>query len=167
MYVAIGLIIVLVITGLFFAKRRTKNQNSTIFEKPKNQAVEDSKVIAPEILSTDEILLKKLDNFEKDKGFLQKITLQELADDLLTNRTTLSQLLNEHKGGFKAYIKKLRIDYAYTQIEQDPKLQQLNFDALAEEFGFGSGRSFSAAFKEITDINLNDFIQMSKQNIIN
>lgn len=167
LYVAIGLLIVLVITGLFFAKRRTKSQISTIFKKSKNQAVEDSKIIAPEILSTDEILLKKLDSFEKDKGFLQKITLQELANDLLTNRTTLSQVLNEHKGGFKAYIKKLRIDYAYTQIEQDPKLQQLNFDALAEEFGFGSGRSFSAAFKEITDTNLNDFIQMSKQNLVN
>ena len=46
--------------------------------------------------------------------------------------------------------------------QKAPRLQQLNFDALAEEFGFGSGRSLSVAFKEITDINLRDFIRMSK-----
>lgn len=64
------------------------------------------------------------------------------------NIFTLSQVLNEHKGGFKIYLKKLRITYAQSQIEQNPKLQHLNFDALAEEFGFGSDRSFSNALKK-------------------
>lgn len=166
-YAMIGLLIVLILIGFIFSNKKSKSLISAIYKQPLDKLVEDNKIIPPKILSTEEILLKKLVNFEKDKGFLQKITLQELANDFLTNRTTLSQVLNEHKGGFKAYIKKLRIDYALTQIEQDPKLHQLNFDALAEEFGFGSGRSFSAAFKEITDINLSDFILMSKQNITN
>lgn len=166
LYGVSGVLVVLVIIGLVYGNKKPKEQISNISEQPVNKPVAEDKIIAPKILSTEEILLEKLAKFEAEKGFLQKITLRDLAYNLSTNRTTLSQVLNEHKGGFKVYLKKLRIDYAVTEIEQDPKLKELNFDALAEEFGFGSGKSFSAAFKEITDTNLMDFIRLNKQQVV-
>lgn len=162
LYAVIALLVILMAAlGLGYRKSKKK------FQKKYNQLVEKGldpeEAATPEILDTDQILLDRLVNFEERKGFLQKITLEELAVELMTNRTTLSQLLNEHKGGFKQYLKKLRINYAIRQIQKDPGLRQLNFDALAEEFGFGSGKSLSVAFKEMTDLSLFDFVKMSEK----
>lgn len=159
LYIMVVLLLSVLGVGMFFIFRKPK-VHSLVAALEADQLSEQSiPVEVPESIGVEVILLKKLVAFEEDKGFLQKITLQELASNLSTNRTTLSQVLNEHKGGFKIYLKRLRITYAQAQIEQNPKLQQLHYDALAEEFGFGSGRSFSTAFKEITDISLSDFIR--------
>lgn len=166
LYTMTGVLVVFVGMSWFFAYKKPKHLKVGVAAEQVNKPLKKEKEITPQILSTEEILLQKLVKFEEDKGFLQKITLEDLADTLSTNRTTLSQVLNEHKGGFKIYIKKLRITYAQSQIEQNPKLQQLNFDALAAKFGFGSGRSFSNAFKEITGINLNDYLQTNKENLV-
>lgn len=166
---AVIMLLIIIIIGLFIGYKKSKKQLHNKYEQLVNEDNTKSdnianKVEEPEIFGTTQILLEKLAKFEDNKGFLQKITLEDLADEFLTNRTTLSQVLNEHKGGIKDYLKKLRVDYAINHIKNDPRVQQINLDALAEEFGFGSGKSFSAAFKEITDMNLNDFIRLSKQN---
>lgn len=176
-YAIIAALIILII-GLFTRYRKSKQlrdkyellveQRQNLQEKQEAPAPAENpeqEKAAVEIPDTAQIILEKLATFENNKGFLQKITLEDLADELLTNRTTLSQVLNEHKGGFKDYIKKLRIDYAVKEISSKPQLQELKLDVLAEEFGFGSAKSFSIAFKEVTDISVSDFIRLSRQNV--
>lgn len=176
-YVIIAALIILII-GLFIGYKKSKKQLRDKYERlveqrqnlqekqetPAPAENSEQEKAAVEIPDTAQIILEKLATFESNKGFLQKITLEDLADELLTNRTTLSQVLNEHKGGFKDYIKKLRIDYAVKEISSKPQLQELKLDVLAEEFGFGSAKSFSIAFKEVTDISVSDFIRLSRQN---
>lgn len=176
-YVIIAALIILII-GLFIGYKKSKKQLRDKYERlveQRQNLQEKQETPAPaenpeqektavEIPDTAQIILDKLATFENNKGFLQKITLEDLSDELLTNRTTLSQVLNEHKGGFKDYIKKLRIDYAVKEISSKPQLQELKLDVLAEEFGFGSAKSFSIAFKEVTDISVSDFLRLSRQN---
>lgn len=174
-YVIIAALIILII-GLFTRYRKSKQlqdkyellveQRQSLSEQEAPALAEnlEQEKAAVEIPDTAQIILDKLATFENNKGFLQKITLEDLSEELLTNRTTLSQVLNEHKGGFKDYIKKLRIDYAVKEISSKPQLQELKLDVLAEEFGFGSAKSFSIAFKEVTDISVSDFIRLSRQN---
>ncbi|EKB07672.1 hypothetical protein [Myroides odoratus] len=42
-------------------------------------------------------------------------------------------------------------------------MRLLNLTGLASEFGFGSAKGFSTAFKEITKISVTDFIKMCQQ----
>lgn len=124
-------------------------------------------VEVPEIsqpLNTTQVLVKKLEDFENKKGFLQKITQDELARQFGTNRNTLSKFFNEEKQiNFSDYLKRLRIQHAVRELTYNPKLHLLNLTGLAEEFGFGNSKSFSTAFKEITKLSVNDFIKMRKQ----
>jgi AraC-like DNA-binding protein len=117
-----------------------------------------------EVLNTVQIIFKKLENFEKQKGFLQKITQDELARQLGTNRNTLSKFFNEEKKiSFSDYLKHLRIQHAIRELTYNPKLHHLTLNGLADEFGFGSGKNFSASFKEIAKISVMDFIKMRRK----
>ncbi len=116
------------------------------------------------LLSTNQVLIKKLIDFENKKGFLQKITQDELARQFGTNRNTLSKFFNEEKNiSFSDYLKRLRIQHAVRELTYNPKLHLLNLNGLADEFGFGNSKSFSTAFKEITKISVTDFIKMRQQ----
>lgn len=113
---------------------------------------------------TQQLLLDRLHSFEEKQEYLSKVTLDDLAMRLSTNRTTLSKLLNEQKGGFSSYVNTLRVNHAVAKLtEPNSKLHLLTTDALAEEFGFGNPKSFSIAFKEITGMPVSDFIKFSKQ----
>ncbi len=115
---------------------------------------------------TQQLLLERLQSFEEKKEYLSKVTLDDLAIRLSTNRTTLSKLLNEQKGGFSSYINTLRVNNAIAKLsEPNSKLHLLTTDALAEEFGFGNPKSFSVAFKEIAGMPVSDFIKFSKQKV--
>lgn len=96
-------------------------------------------------------VLKNLERFEREKGFLDKeLNLYNLAAELGTNRWYLSRIFNEHKKmPFPYYVKKLRILNAKKRLFQEPKLHIYDMDGLAGEFGFKSGRAFSDAFLEI------------------
>ncbi|WP_158961882.1 helix-turn-helix domain-containing protein [Myroides fluvii] len=119
---------------------------------------------AGQLLNTSQILFKKLEDFEHRKGFLQKITQDELARQFGTNRNTLSKFFNEEKNiNFSDYLKRLRVQYAVRELTYNPKLHLLNLTGLADEFGFGSSKSFSNSFKEITKISVTDFIKMRQQ----
>lgn len=108
-------------------------------------------------------ILKKLKSFEDNKEFLTKITLDELADQFGTNRTTLSKIINENKGSFASYLNNLRITHAIEVLSAEESTHHmLTVEALAEEFGFGNPKSFSVAFKEISGVSVTDFIKFKK-----
>ncbi len=134
------------------------------FEEP---VVNQTPIITTDVhqpMSTTQVLSKKLDEFEGKKGFLQKITQDELARQFGTNRNTLSKFFNEEKNiNFSDYLKQLRIRHAVRELTYNPKLHLLNLTGLAEEFGFGNSKSFSTAFKEITKLSVTDFIKMRQQ----
>lgn len=185
LYGLVTALILLVFIGLvYYQKKQQKLQQQyklLIYESPKvqlTQAIhrqeEQKEQLASQItldekatqqpLTTNQVLNRKLADFEQKKGYLQKITQDELARQFGTNRNTLSKFFNEEKNiNFSDYLKHLRIQHAVRELTYNPKLHLLNLTGLADEFGFGSSKSFSNSFKEITRISVTDFIKMRQQ----
>lgn len=179
LYVIIAVLLIAGGIGVFYyqrTKKALKKKYSALMQQqatPKETTTESTPEPQPTVLpenitlqSTTQILLQKLTAFEREKGFLQKVTQSDLAKQFSTNRTTLSKVINDEKSvSFSDYLKKLRIEYAVQTLSTDNKLLLLTFDALAEEFGFGNAKSFSTTFKEHTQIPLTDFIKFRKQDV--
>ncbi|UPZ17939.1 AraC family transcriptional regulator [Flavobacterium humidisoli] len=95
-------------------------------------------------------LLKKLGRFEAAFGYLKKdLKIEKLAANFGTNYKYLSQVVNYHKGmSYPDYISNLRINYIVKKLEEDSKLRNYNFGAIAEEAGFGTAQQFTDVFKK-------------------
>ncbi|WP_353104053.1 helix-turn-helix domain-containing protein [Myroides odoratus] len=183
LYGLVTVLILVVFIGLvYYQKKQQKLQQQykqLIHESPKEaiqlsqrllqeQQLDTVSVVdlteSQQPLNTTQVLIKKLEDFERKKGYLQKITQDELARQFGTNRNTLSKFFNEEKNiNFSDYLKRLRIQHAVRELTYNPKLHLLNLTGLADEFGFGSSKSFSNSFKEITKISVTDFIKMRQQ----
>jgi len=121
-----------------------------------------SKMQRPNI--SDELeqeLLKKLVNFENNLGYLKKdLKIEKLAASFGTNYKYLSQVINFHKGmSYPDYISGLRISYIVKKLEEDSKLRNYNFGAIAEEAGFGTAQQFTDVFKKKMGMPFGYFIQ--------
>ncbi|QQU03311.1 helix-turn-helix domain-containing protein [Myroides odoratus] len=182
LYGLVTVLILVVFIGLIYYQKKQQVLQSQykqlIHQSPKetvslSEHLQQNKIDAlplveiPEantLLSTNQVLIKKLIDFENKKGFLQKITQDELARQFGTNRNTLSKFFNEEKNiSFSDYLKRIRIQHAVRELTYNPKLHLLNLNGLADEFGFGNSKSFSTAFKEITKLSVTDFIKMRQQ----
>lgn len=107
-----------------------------------------------------ENLLKKLEEFERTQGFIEKdLTLGNLARKLNTNKTHLSYVINEHKGmNWSNYLKTLRINYITNLMLSDPVYLNYNIGVLGEMGGFNSRQHFSKQFFEVHHLRPVDFI---------
>ncbi|MGG5505700.1 MULTISPECIES: helix-turn-helix domain-containing protein [unclassified Myroides] len=176
------LLFLIVIGGVLYLKKRRQNMQKRYKQVirelyhpykedwNKSQQASEFNISLTESIKTEQlitlssVLHKKLAYFEESKRYLQKITLDELARQLGTNRNTLSKFFNEEKQiSFPNYLKQLRIQHAMYELTHDPKLYELNLTGLAHKFGFGSAKGLSTAFKEITKLSVTDFIKMRKQ----
>lgn len=114
-------------------------------------------------------LFRALEKFEQEKGFLKLIEtedgslralkIEDLAEQLATNRTTLSAFLNIHKGGFAAYLTKLRIKQITIDLQVNEELRKKSMQELSEQYGFTSLRSFNIQFKEQTGLTPSYFVK--------
>ena len=110
-------------------------------------------------------ILKKLDQFEEKKGFLQKdITLAILAKKCATNTKYLPKVINIHKDkSFVSYINNLRIDYILKELKENKILQKYTIKTISEEAGFNTAESFARAFKNKTGIRPSYYIRNLKK----
>ncbi|ALM47423.1 hypothetical protein AMR72_00040 [Flavobacterium psychrophilum] len=164
--------IVLLPLSVFLIYRNGRlRQYSKNFElyKQKLQLVEvnSSKVQRPNIseeLETD--LLTKLQKFEDKYCFINKdIKIEKLASSFGTNYKYLSQVINYHKGkSYPDYISDLRIAYIVQKLEQDPKLRNYTFTAIAEEAGFGTAQQFTDVFKKKMGMPFSYFLEELEKN---
>lgn len=137
-----------------------ENTETATIEVAEMQSVVESTTEIPEtkqqdkkpvILSpTDQRLLDGLHLFEQEKGFLEPVTLDDLAKQLNTTRSTLSPFLNEHKKGFSTYINSLRIQQAVTDLKADKELRKKSVKELAVIYGDLHHKTFASLFRVIT-----------------
>lgn len=94
-------------------------------------------------------LAKRISDWIETEGYLRSgLTIKELADTLLSNRTYLSEYIKTTYGiSFCDWITGLRIDYAKNIMAQYPKLI---ISDIAEKSGFLSSSHFIRLFKENT-----------------
>lgn len=108
---------------------------------------------------TKQRLLKQLEQFEKEKRYLNSVKLDDLAEEFGTNRNTLSAIINEHRGSFTNYINKLRIEQLLVDLTKQQKLRKLPITELAELYGFANAKTFSSNFKSETGLTPSYFIK--------
>lgn len=132
---------------------------------------ESNKVLKSSEINSNvvEMILNKLIEFEKTKGFLDKsITSKSLAQLFDTNTKYISNIINDYKKyTVNNYINNLRIEYAILILQKEAKKRKYNIEALADEFGFNSSKSFNVAFYNKTGIKPSYFIkELEKTEII-
>ncbi|HFK5571524.1 helix-turn-helix domain-containing protein [Elizabethkingia meningoseptica] len=112
-------------------------------------------------------LQEKLENFEKEKQFIEKgITLNKLAVSFDTNSTYLSQFINETKGiNFNKYLGILRINYITQLMYEKEKYLNYTIQSLSEECGIASRQNFSDLFQEINGLRPTDFVKKRKKDL--
>ncbi len=115
-----------------------------------------------------ELILKGLDDFEQNNGFLQiNITSAILAKRMNTNSKYLTKVIKFYRNkNFTSYINDLRVDYIIKRLKKDKKIQNYTIKALAVEAGFNSAEVFSKSFYKNTGIYPSYFIKKI-QNIEN
>ncbi|MDC8005767.1 helix-turn-helix domain-containing protein [Aureisphaera galaxeae] len=113
-----------------------------------------------------EQILKKLDAFEKKKGYLNSsINMQNLAKRLGTNASYLSKVINSEKNkNFARYLNDLRIEHAAKWLREDEKARNYTIKAIALDCGYNNAESFSRAFYKTYGIHPSFFIkQLNKK----
>ncbi len=116
-----------------------------IQSKSNREADRTEKELRPD---TKASALKKLVQFEKEQKFRDnKIGLHELSEILEINTKYTGWLLKDHRGkGTIEYLHHLRLKYIIHMLRTNLKYRNYTDEALAEESGFGSTRSFTRAF---------------------
>ena len=171
----IFLVIILVVVALLYRKlylskldlvRKTMKESIV-----NNHAKDDVKGNMKSLgLSTTEIshereLIVRLQKYMSDqKPYLnRKISIDELAKQLSTNRTYLSRAINHQLDtSFPNYINKYRIRESIILIIEGYALGH-TMEALAKEVGFASSTVFITAFKKHTGIVPSFFVSNYKK----
>jgi AraC-like DNA-binding protein len=103
------------------------------------------------IINTDvfTILEKRIEQWVADKYFTEKgITLDMLVSKLYTNRSYLSNYINQRKGKtFREWINQLRVEEAKNLLLQYPNKTMTD---IAEQVGFSDKAKFRHYFIQIT-----------------
>ncbi len=175
----LGLVIISLITIVLFILRKNwiyKKRFKSIMSKnitahhmqPKKKKAEvlTQRLNLPEELVSD--ILKKLENFESSKKFLnKKYTLNNLAKELNTNSSYLSKIINETKQvNFSNYLNDLKIEEAIQRLKKEKQLRAYTIESIATEMGFNTAQSFSQAFYKKTGLYPSYFIKSIKNQTI-
>lgn len=109
-------------------------------------------------------ILSDLKAFEKSTAYLDTgITIQSLAKAMQTNANYLSRVINCYKNvSFTHYINQLRVVYAIDALKANTMYRRFTISAIADEFGFKTGDSFSRAFYNHTGTRPSYFIKELK-----
>jgi len=127
----------------------TETPNGSEVESP---SVPEIKEVDPEVRAVNTALLSKFEDLiiNRQLFLTPGLTINDIAEKLGTNRTYISQLVNdEYKMPFPDFLNSLRIDYAEQYILHNRDAKQ-NEVALA--CGFPSASSFNVTFKKITGV---------------
>lgn len=128
-----------------------------IEEKPTNNLSISSK--------TENDLLRKLELFEKNKGFTKKdINLASLSKQFETNTKYLSEIIKTHRQKqFNSYLNELRVNYIVNRLQNEPKYINTKVSYLASDCGFASHSTFTTTFTQIMNESPSAFIKRIKE----
>lgn len=92
--------------------------------------------------------------FKEKKIFLQSdLTLDKLAKKLNTNRSYISQVINDaYNQNFNNFLNEFRIKEACILLA-DPRYKHLSIEGISAEVGFNSIATFNRCFKKFTGEN--------------
>ena len=121
-------------------RRQLDEANASLKEEPRSISVKEEK--SDEIYrNLEELMTEK--KIYRDPG----LTLEKAAQMLATNRTYLSQVVNEKAGkSFSAYVNDFRLDEAVAFLSD--RLNTAPLKAIATDAGFSSHSNFYTLFRQ-------------------
>lgn len=161
-------VVVIISVVIYKTNQKLKRKQSSLLESIDNISSSNSREAAFNKLkrSNDNIILdqdfeESLLLFEKQELFLNpKVSLNDLVIELNANRSVVSNYINRSRSkNFNQYINQLRINHILKRLESEPNLRKYTIDALAEEIGFNSRKTFSDAFLEHTGFRPSNYIK--------
>lgn len=159
----VGLVIVSFIASRLFRQKRkiVASYESKLkeFSIPQEPVPQKRQPPTPQEL----LYVKAEKTVTAQKLFLNSsLTLDDLAKEMGTNRSSLSACINKHTGGnFNQWINGFRIQHAKELIPTSDNLK-----TLSEIVGFGSYNTFSSCFKEYTGYTPKEYLRMCKSDNI-
>lgn len=159
------------VTGYHYRTRRIYKKNYELLmgardaKKSIAKAKSEKSPITNMNTDTVSLLLKQLDNFEKDRRFLDKDwNLTTLSAAFKTNPKYLASILDHYRDkGINDYINGLRIDYIISMLRTQPLSRLYKYESLAKEAGFSTTERFTKAFLAKTGIAPSYFIAQIKK----
>ncbi|WP_177187103.1 helix-turn-helix domain-containing protein [Kaistella jeonii] len=114
-----------------------------------------------------ENILKQLEIFENENKFLDsQVSQKSLSEELGTNSTYFSKIINTYKGkNFALYISDLRLDFIIDHLKNDMKYINKDVKELASIAGFSSAENFSDNFRRKFDLKPSVFIKLMKDKL--
>ncbi len=172
-YLIIILVLSLITIFYYFYEKQRKQKKrfeeiiSTEATKIKKIAVKGTSIDLPQSI-IDEVL-KKLDTFEMNTGFIQpNLNSYELCKIINTNKKYLVKVLRYTKEkGIITYINDLRVTYAMDRLKTDFTFRKYTIKAIAQEVGFSNTKSFNKSFDRVFKMTAKSFMEELKNRDVN
>ncbi|WP_313384987.1 helix-turn-helix transcriptional regulator [Chishuiella sp.] len=116
---------------------------------------------------TEKEILRKLDFFEKNKGFIKKdVNLNSLSKQFNTNTKYLSEIIKIHRNKqFNSYLNELRISYITNRLLNEPNYIKTKITYLASDCGYSSHSTFTTIFTQIMNESPSVYIKRIKKDV--
>ena len=136
-------------------------------ESTPQQDIREEKIVSNLSISskTENDLLRKLEQFEKNNDFIKKdINLAVLSKQFKTNTKYLSEVIKTHRQkSFNTYLNELRINYIVNRLKNEPKYINTKVSYLASDCGFTSHSTFTTIFTQIMNESPSVFVKRIKE----
>ena len=164
----VGLVALTIICSLFFSLYFQKNRLLIALVKQQREAMEreSQRERRSQVLADDKKrgLITQLEMLMQEKqGFCENLlTIERVAEMLQTNRTYLSQVINEVYGkSFTQYINDLRIEEAIRRLDRPDNRRALRL--IGQDLGFNSPTTFNTQFQQRTGMTPAQYRQKVQQ----
>ena len=164
-FIIYTLIICFVVTLLLISLKNRRDKNKFIAYiadlSLKKQSIGLSQAYVHEKISANKDMELKLKEFEDNLTTISPgFNLDDLADILAENKNYISAYINQtRKINFSQYINKLRIELIVNRLLEEHDLRNLTIEALSQEAGFRTRKTFSDAFLQHTGLRPSYFIK--------
>ncbi|WP_313374931.1 helix-turn-helix transcriptional regulator [Chishuiella sp.] len=153
-------------------KSNSENHSDIVDEEIPKKAIinEPIEEIQPSInisSKTEKEILKKLEYFEKNKGFIKKdVNLNSLSKQFNTNTKYLSEIIKIHRNKqFNAYLNELRINYITARLLNEPNYLKTKITYLASDCGYSSHSTFTTIFTQLMNESPSVYIKRIKKDV--
>lgn len=146
---------------LFKTNLEIMNKEKEIIEIKTSHRYSKSPLSSEENQNMLDHLMELINN---EKIYLNnQLTIEDVAKKLNTNRTYLSQIINEKFDvNFNNFINKYRVKEAQQMLLKDSN-KAFTIESIANSAGFHSKSSFNTAFKKFTGLTPSDFVRIKNQ----
>lgn len=162
---------------IYIRSKQLKESNVMLFRNSQElmrrekeiQEIKRNEKYSSSLLSEEGIKLlynNLLELMEQEKVYLNnKLTIDEVAKKLNTNRSYLSQMINDNfKTNFNNFINEYRVKESQKLLLEN-HMNNYSIEGISMSVGFSSKSTFNSSFKKFTGIRPSEFIRLRKQQL--